>query len=54
LLPGDGGFELERFMAAIAGKVPALTGPEVFSDELRRLPATELGRRLGESTRALL
>jgi sugar phosphate isomerase/epimerase len=54
LLPGDGGFELKRFMAAIVGKVPALTGPEVFSDELRRLPATELGRRLGESTRALL
>jgi sugar phosphate isomerase/epimerase len=54
LLPGDGGFELERFLAAIAGTVPARTGPEVFSDELGRLPATELGRRLGEATRALL
>ncbi|MFT3864285.1 MAG: sugar phosphate isomerase/epimerase [Solirubrobacterales bacterium] len=54
LLPGDGGLDLERFIAAIADKLPALVGPEVFSDELGTLPAAELGRRLGESTRAVL
>jgi sugar phosphate isomerase/epimerase len=54
LLPGEGGLELERFIAAVADKVPALTGPEVFSDELGALPAAELGRRLSESTRSLL
>jgi sugar phosphate isomerase/epimerase len=54
LLPGEGGLELERFMAAVADKVPDLTGPEVFSDQLGTLAAAELGRRLGETTRALL
>lgn len=54
LLPGDGGLDLERFMAVVADQLPELTGPEVFSDELGRLPAAELGRRLGETTRAFL
>ena len=54
LLPGEGEFELERFLATVADKLPDLVGPEVFSDELGRLPAAELGRKLGESTRALL
>jgi sugar phosphate isomerase/epimerase len=54
LLPGEGEFELERFLATIADKLPDLVGPEVFSDELGRLPAPELGRRLGETTRSLL
>lgn len=54
LLPGEGGLELGRFMAAVADKVPDLTGPEVFSDQLGTLPAAGLGRRLGETTRALL
>jgi sugar phosphate isomerase/epimerase len=54
LLPGEGGLDLERFLATVADKVPLLTGPEVFSDQLGALPAAELGRRLGESTRAAL
>jgi sugar phosphate isomerase/epimerase len=54
LLPGDGELDLTKFMAALAGRVPSLSGPEVFSDELWKLPAAELGRRLGDSTRALL
>lgn len=54
LLPGEGGLDLGRFLAAVADKVPALTGPEVFSDELGKLPGAELGRRLGETTRAVL
>jgi sugar phosphate isomerase/epimerase len=54
LLPGEGGLDLQRFIAAVADKVPPLTGPEVFSDELGALPAAELGRRLGETTRAAL
>jgi sugar phosphate isomerase/epimerase len=54
LLPGEGGLDLRRFMAAIAGKLPDPTGPEVFSDALGALPAAELGRRLGETTRAFL
>lgn len=54
LLPGDGELDLRRFLAAVGDKVPALTGPEVFSDRLGALPAAELGRLLGESTRSLL
>jgi sugar phosphate isomerase/epimerase len=54
LLPGEGGLDLERFVAAVADKVPELTGPEVFSDELGVLPAAELGCRLGETSRSLL
>jgi sugar phosphate isomerase/epimerase len=54
LLPGEGGLDLRRFMAAVADKLPDLTGPEVFSDRLGALPAAELGRRLGETTRSLL
>lgn len=54
LLPGDGELDLERFMAAIAGRVPALSGPEVFSDDLQRLPAAELGGRLGAASRPYL
>jgi sugar phosphate isomerase/epimerase len=54
LLPGEGEFDLPRFMATVADKLPELVGPEVFSDELGELPAAELGRRLGETTRAFL
>lgn len=54
LLPGEGELDLDRFMAALAGKVPPLSGPEVFSDELQRLPAARLGARLGACSRAYL
>jgi len=54
LVPGEGELDLARFMATLAGRVPSLSGPEVFSDELWKLPPAELGRRLGDSTRALL
>jgi sugar phosphate isomerase/epimerase len=53
-LPGEGELDLRRFVEAVGDKVPALTGPEVFSDRLGVLPAAELGRLLGESTRSLL
>jgi hypothetical protein len=33
-LPGEGGLDLERFLAAVSGKLPDPTGPEVFSDRL--------------------
>jgi sugar phosphate isomerase/epimerase len=54
LLPGEGGLDLDLFMATIEGKLPRLCGPEVFSDELRSLPAAELGARLGETSRRYL
>jgi sugar phosphate isomerase/epimerase len=55
LIPGAGDLDLERFLSTIlrAG-IPASIGPEVFSDQLRDVDAEELGRRLRDSTRALL
>lgn len=55
LLPGEGELELTRFLRAWPGDVlPALSGPEVFSDELwARYEPEELGERLAEATRAL-
>jgi sugar phosphate isomerase/epimerase len=56
LLPGEGELALSRLLAAMPGaELPALTGPEVFSDELwARHTPEELGRRLAETTRGLL
>jgi sugar phosphate isomerase/epimerase len=55
LVPGTGGFELERFvrtMDRIGARCPYTL--EVLSDELAQLDAAERGRRLGEGARALL
>lgn len=55
LVPGDGALDLTRFIAALPeGDAGWLLGPEVFSDDLWRLPAQEIGRLLGERTRSLL
>jgi sugar phosphate isomerase/epimerase len=55
LLPGEGELELTRFLRAMPGdELPALSGPEVFSDVLwARYEPEELGERLAETTRAL-
>jgi sugar phosphate isomerase/epimerase len=52
-LPGE--LSLTRFLRALPGEqLPALSGPEVFSDRLSaRYRAEELGERLAETTRAL-
>jgi sugar phosphate isomerase/epimerase len=54
LVPGEGELDLRAFLSALAGDLPPLVGPEVFSDELWRLDPGELGRRLGDATRAAL
>jgi sugar phosphate isomerase/epimerase len=55
LVPGDGELDLARFVAALPEtSSERLIGPEVFSDDLWQLPADEIGRLLGERTRALL
>lgn len=55
LLPGAGELDLEGLMHAVApASVRRYIGPEIFSDEAWRLPARELGRRLGATTRRLL
>ncbi len=55
LLPGEGELDLEGFVgAACAGALPALIGPEVFSDRSHLVPPAWLGRLLGERTRELL
>jgi sugar phosphate isomerase/epimerase len=53
LIPGEGELDLGALLSALA-VVPPLVGPEVFSDALSRLDAGELGRRLGDATRAVL
>lgn len=55
LLPGEGDIDLldvVRALNEIGCEAPI--GVEVFSDELARLDPEELGRRCGESTRAVL
>ena len=55
LLPGDGELDLHGFVdGAVAGGVPALIGPEVFSDRAGEGSPEQLGRELGERTRELL
>jgi sugar phosphate isomerase/epimerase len=55
LLPGAGELDLEAFMRALEPAVGRrYVGPEIFSDEAWGLPARELGRRLGATTRGLL
>jgi sugar phosphate isomerase/epimerase len=55
LLPGGGAIDLVELVRALdATGTPAPLGAEVFSDALAKLPAEEVGRRLGEATRALL
>jgi sugar phosphate isomerase/epimerase len=56
LLPGEGELDLARFLRELPGdELPALSGPEVFSDEYAaRYTPEELGRRLAETTRAVL
>lgn len=55
LLPGAGELDLEGFMRALAPTAGRrYIGPEIFSDEAWSLPARELGRRLGATTRRLL
>ena len=55
LLPGDGDIDLSGIVSAlreIGSRAPI--GVEVFSDDLQRLPPVEIGRRCGETTRAIL
>jgi sugar phosphate isomerase/epimerase len=55
LVPGDGEFDLDgiiRMLDARGSTAPLAV--EVMSDALARLPAVEVGRRLGEATRAVV
>jgi sugar phosphate isomerase/epimerase len=53
--PGEGELDLRRFVGAVLRQgIPACIGPEVFNDELRSLSPGPLGRRLAESSRAVL
>lgn len=54
-LPGDGQFMLVSIIrtALASGRVRTV-GPEIFSLELDALPAAEIGRRVGASTRKVL
>ena len=55
LVPGDGEFDLDgiiRMLGARGSTAPLAV--EVMSDALARLPAVEVGRRLGEATRAVV
>ena len=55
LLPGEGDIDLRGFMAALAAiGSTAPIGVEVFSDALSGLAPEEVGRRVGDATRALL
>ncbi|MGH2852441.1 MAG: sugar phosphate isomerase/epimerase family protein [Solirubrobacteraceae bacterium] len=55
LIPGDGELDLARFTRILLdGGTPQLIGPEVFSDATAELPASQLGRLLGERTRELI
>ncbi len=54
-LPGEGELDLGSFIRTVlASGTDALFGPEVFSDQLSTIAASELGHRLGESTREVL
>lgn len=55
LLPGEGELPLVALLKGLLGREPQLTvGVEVFSDELRALPAREIAARVAASTRAVL
>jgi sugar phosphate isomerase/epimerase len=55
LIPGDGELDLRAFLSTVlAAGTPPLIGPEVFSDRTHEMPASGLGRLLGERTRELL
>ena len=54
LLPGEGELALVPLLAGLLAREPRLTvGVEVFSDELKALPATEIADRVAASTRAV-
>ena len=53
LCPGDGEFEIDAFLDATAGVAPAAPiSVEVLSDELWKLDPVEIGRIVGEKSRA--
>jgi len=55
LLPGEGEIPLVSLLKALLRKEPGLTvAVEVFSDDLRALPAHEIAARVAASTRAVL
>jgi sugar phosphate isomerase/epimerase len=55
LLPGEGEIPLVSLLRALLTREPGLTvGVEVFSDELRALPAHEIAARVASSTREVL
>ncbi len=54
-VPGEGEFDLVRFLQLMkANGVTAPISVEVISLQLQQLPPVEVGRRLGEATRAIL
>jgi sugar phosphate isomerase/epimerase len=55
LLPGEGELALVPLLRTLLTREPELTvGVEVFSDELRCLPAGQIAARVAASTRAVL
>jgi sugar phosphate isomerase/epimerase len=55
LLPGEGAQPLPEMLQLLLTRNPRLTvGVEVFSEELRALPAHEVARRVAQSTASLL
>jgi sugar phosphate isomerase/epimerase len=55
LLPGEGEIGLVSLLRTLLSKEPALTvAVEVFSDELKALPAHEIAARVASSTREVL
>ena len=54
-LPGEGAVDMLGFIQALDSTgFSGAMGAEVFSDVLNGLPAEEVGRRLGEATRAVI
>jgi sugar phosphate isomerase/epimerase len=50
-MPGDGGFELERFASTLRGRGwQGLVSVEVLNRDLRQLPVDEFARRAYETT----
>ena len=55
LLPGEGEIPLVALLKELLAREPALTvGVEVFSDDLKALPAREIAARVASSTRTVL
>ncbi|WP_271985630.1 sugar phosphate isomerase/epimerase family protein [Pseudoclavibacter terrae] len=53
--PGQGSLEILGVISAVTHRSPRITaGPEVFSDDLDRLDAKQIGEILGASTREVL